>query len=99
MIERLGESKDMSEARKSSELLIDYHAARFDWAAQIAINQDYFLGKQWTDKERKILNERGQAALVIDRIFCTIQQKLAQLTQHRPVLRALPVESNDQSKS
>lgn len=86
-------------AERSARLFVDYHNARSPWISQVAIDLDYYLNRQWTAKEKKTLEERGQAALVINQIFPTIQQKLAQLSSHRPVIRAIPTEETDANKA
>jgi len=56
---------------------------------------DYFLGKQWTAKQEKELRQKGAAPLVINRVFPACQQKLAQLSVHKPVIRAVPIDVDD----
>jgi hypothetical protein len=88
-------------AETSAQIYTDYTSAghRGEWASQIAIDRDYYLNKQWTEEEQDNLLARGQAPLVINRIFPVCQQKLAQLTSHKPVIRAVPIESGDNKKS
>ena len=91
--------KANAEAALSAELYRNYNSERAQWAEEASIDQDYYFNKQWTEAEKTILSQRGQAALVINRIFPVIQQKLAQLGAHRPVIRALPVGESDTPKS
>ena len=91
--------KANAEAALSAELYRNYNSERAQWAEEASIDQDYYFNKQWTEAEKTILSQRGQAALVINRIFPVVQQKLAQLGAHRPVIRALPVGESDTPKS
>jgi hypothetical protein len=78
-------------ARLSKHLLDDYDAHRNEWAQQVALDFDYFCNKQWTDEEQQILDDRGQTPLVINRITPVALQKIAQLGEHRPKIKALPM--------
>jgi len=91
----------MSPAELSRQLYSDYNSCsgRQEWATQNALNLDYYLNKQWTNEETGVLEARGQAALVVNRVFPVVQQKLAQLSAHKPVLRAIGVEGGDADKA
>jgi hypothetical protein len=80
-------------------LLDEFDAQRSEWAQQMALDFDYFCNKQWTQEEVDILEARGQKPLVINRITPVILQKVAQLGEHKPKLRALPMnkKSNKQA--
>lgn len=84
-------AKVMTEARLSKALLDDYNGYRSEWATQMQINEDYFHNKQWTDEEVEDLAERGQFPLTINKITPILLQKIAQLGEHRPTLKALPL--------
>jgi len=86
-------------AELSARLFKEYHGEREVWSGQISLDRDYYLNKQWTQDERSVLQKRSQAELVINRIFPVVQQKVAQLTSHKPVIRAMAVEQGDNKKA
>ena len=90
----------ITEAQISAQLYREYKcSARDFWLANITTAMKFYLGEQWTQAELDILAERGQADIVINRIFPIVQQKLAQLSAHRATIRTLPVEGGDNKKA
>jgi len=87
------------EAQLSATLYNEYHSARDEWASAQAKDRDYYLNKQWTEDEATTVKDRGQAPLVVNRIYPVVQQKLAQLASHKPVIRAMAVEESDYKKA
>ena len=95
----MSRKRKRSPAALNADLYRSYHSSRSDWSAQVALDRDYYLNKQWTKDEQETLEERGQAPLVINRIYPVVQQKLAQLSMHKPVVRAMPKEEGDNKKA
>jgi len=83
----------------SQQLLLDYTAEHLNWRKQAKMNRDYTLNAQWTADEQAVLDERGQAALVINRIFPVVDQKLAMMTARKPGIRVLARGDEDVKQS
>ena len=89
-----------SDAKYSDQLYEDYNDYnRQIWLANCTKDKDFYLGKQWTTDEKKELEERGQSALVVQRVFPIIRQKLAQVTQKNPSFRVVGVDDSDNQTS
>jgi len=76
-------------------LLTDYSPYHDTWKNQAKLNRDYVFNKQWTDDEVEVLNERGQAPTVINRIHPVVEQKLAIMAARDPGVRCLAREDSD----
>ncbi len=61
-----------------------YLSSLHDWRKDIKEDADFFWGKQWSSRDKSILESRGHAPLVINRIFPIIEQKKAYLGQANP---------------
>lgn len=84
------------EARKSIKLIDDYNNnSRQKFIKRIAEDEDFRLGKQWTDDEVNELKERAQFPLVVHRILPVIEQKKAQLNSKNPTYRCVPAGDGD----
>ena len=85
-----------SQARLSYEIYEDYRPYQIEWLEEVQINRDFYNNKQWTEREAAILRRRGQAPITNNRIYPACRLKHAQMRQHRPSLRATPVDTTEQ---
>ena len=77
------------------QLFDDYSNKRDNWAAQAKEDKEFRLGKQWTAKQREVLESRGQAPIVINRVHPAVESAKAMLTANRPSFRCAPREDSD----
>lgn len=77
------------------QLFDDYSSKRDNWAAQAKEDKEFRLGKQWTAKQREVLESRGQAPIVINRVHPAVESAKAMLTANRPSFRCAPREDSD----
>ena len=88
---------------KSGKALIDethdlfdkYSSKRDSWATDAKEDKEFRLGKQWTSKQKRVLESRGQAAVVVNRIHPAVESAKAMLTSNRPSFRCAPREDSD----
>lgn len=76
-------------------LFKDYSNKRDTWAKHAVEDKEFRLGKQWTNEQRRVLSERGQAAVVVNRIHPAVESAKALLTANRPSFRVSPREDSD----
>jgi hypothetical protein len=89
-----------SEAKYNDQLYEDYNDFnRQAWLKNVTKDKDFYLGKQWTQDEKNEIEERGQSALVVQRVFPIIRQKLAQVTQKNPSFRVVGIDDSDNQVS
>jgi len=72
-----------------------YSQKRDMWAQQAQEDSEFRLGRQWTAEQTKILLERGQAPLVVNRIHPAVEAAKALLTSGKPQFRVSPREDSD----
>jgi hypothetical protein len=72
-----------------------YSNKRELWAQQAQEDAEFRLGKQWTAEQQRILLERGQAPLVVNRIHPAVEAAKALLTSGKPQFRVSPREDSD----
>ena len=72
-----------------------YSSKREVWAEQAQEDAEFRLGRQWTSEQQRILLERGQAPLVVNRIHPAVEAAKALLTSGRPQFRVSPREDSD----
>ena len=77
------------------QLFDDYSSKRDNWASQAKEDKEFRLGKQWTADQRKVLEGRGQAPIVINRVHPAVESAKAMLTANRPSFRCAPREDSD----
>jgi hypothetical protein len=77
------------------DLFDKYSQKRDVWAAQAKEDKEFRLGRQWTAEQKEVLESRGQAAIVINRIHPAVESAKAMLTSNRPSFRAAPREDSD----
>jgi len=72
-----------------------YSNKREIWAQQAQEDAEFRLGRQWTAEQQRILLERGQAPLVVNRIHPAVEAAKALLTSGKPQFRVSPREDSD----
>jgi hypothetical protein len=72
-----------------------YSQKRDLWAQQAQEDTEFRLGRQWSAEQQRILLERGQAPLVVNRIHPAVEAAKALLTSGRPQFRVSPREDSD----
>jgi hypothetical protein len=72
-----------------------YSQKRDVWAIQAQEDKEFRLGRQWTSEQQRILLERGQAPLVVNRIHPAVEAAKALLTSGKPQFRVSPREDSD----
>ena len=89
------DTKKKSIVDETLQLFDDYSSKRDNWAAQAKEDKEFRLGKQWTAKQREVLEGRGQAPIVINRVHPAVESAKAMLTANRPSFRCAPREDSD----
>ena len=92
-----------SKSDKSGKSLVDetqdlfktYSEKRKTWANHAQEDREFRLGKQWTSDQKRILEERGQAPLVVNRIHPAVEAAKALITANKPQFRVSPREDSD----
>lgn len=68
---------------------------RQEWVQQVQEDREFRMGKQWTAEQIEVLEERGQAPIVVNRIHPAVEAAKAMLTHQRPSFRTSPREDSD----
>lgn len=89
------ENKTPEVVTDTIQLYKDYSKKRDAWAAQAKEDKEFRLGRQWTKEQAEVLERRGQAPIVINRIHPAVESAKAMLTSKRPSFRAAPREDSD----
>jgi len=77
------------------EIWKTYSLKRDVWATHAQEDREFRFGKQWTAEQRQTLEERGQAAIVVNRIHPAVEAAKAMLTSNKPGFRVSPREDSD----
>ena len=72
-----------------------YKRKRDTWETQAREDQEYRLGRQWTVEQERVMNSRGQAPIVVNRIHPAVETAKAMLTANRPSFKVSPREDSD----
>jgi len=91
------------DSEKSNEDLVNethdifktYSSKREMWANQAQEDAEFRLGRQWSSEQQRVLLERGQAPLVVNRIHPAVEAAKALLTSGKPQFRVSPREDSD----
>ena len=59
------------------QLYKDYSKKRDAWAVQAKEDKEFRLGRQWTKEQAEVLEGRGQAPIVINRIHPAVESAKA----------------------
>lgn len=83
-------------AAKTAELWKNFSTGnRSMWAEQAQEDREFRLGKQWADTDKEILEQRNQAALVINRVHPAVELAKSILTANKPTFRVSAAEDSD----
>jgi hypothetical protein len=86
---------DKEAVNKVHDLWRSYSKNRDTWAQHAQEDKEFRLGKQWTDEQRKTLQSRGQAPIVVNRIHPAVEAAKAMITANRPSFRCAAREDSD----
>jgi len=65
---------------ETHELFKSYSNKRESWAEHAQEDKEFRLGRQWSKEQRITLEERGQAAVVVNRIHPAVEAAKAMLS-------------------
>ena len=80
---------------ETHDLYQKYSSKRDTWAQHAKEDKEFRLGRQWSKEQREVLESRGQAPIVINRIHPAVESAKAMLTANRPSFRCAPREDSD----
>ena len=80
---------------ETQDLWKTYSKKRESWATHAQEDKEFRLGKQWTSDQKRVLEERGQAAIVVNRIHPAVEAAKALITANKPQFRVSPREDSD----
>jgi len=83
------------DVQESIELLTEYNNLREIWAVKFQESIEFRAGAQWTQEERDILEQRGQAPIVVNRIHPIVETAKSLLTYNSPEFRSSAREDSD----
>ena len=83
------------EVQESLELLDEYNNLREIWAVKFQEALEFRAGAQWSQEERDILEQRGQAPIVVNRIHPIVETAKSLLTYNSPEFRSSAREDSD----
>jgi hypothetical protein len=83
------------EVQLTRELFHDYKSARELWAQKFQESVEFRAGAQWTNEERDVLEARGQAPIVVNRIHPIVETAKSLLTYNSPQFRSTGREDSD----
>lgn len=83
------------DVQESIELLTEYNNLREIWAVKFQESIEFRAGAQWSQEERDILESRGQAPIVVNRIHPIVETAKSLLTYNSPEFRSSAREDSD----
>ena len=83
------------EVQETKELWTQYNSSREPWAQKFQESIEFRAGAQWTKEQQEILEQRGQAPIVVNRIHPIVETAKALLTYNSPQFRATGREDSD----
>ena len=89
-------SENQESVADATKRLFDLYKRKRDvWEVQAREDQEYRLGKQWTTEQTQVMESRGQAPVVVNRIHPAVETAKAMLTANRPSFKVSPREDSD----
>ena len=83
-------------AAETGELFVDFASgSRNTWAEQAKEDREFRLGAQWSETDKRVLESRSQAALVINRVHPAVELAKSILTANKPTFRVFAAEDSD----
>ena len=86
---------DEEAVQKVHDLFRTYSKNRETWAQHAQEDKEFRLGKQWTAEQKRILESRGQAPIVVNRIHPAVEAAKSMITARRPSFRVAAREDSD----
>tara|TARA_R100000781_G_scaffold107197_1_gene71381 strand:- start:1011 stop:1460 length:450 start_codon:yes stop_codon:yes gene_type:complete len=86
---------DKEAVNKVHDLWRTYSKNREKWAQHAQEDREFRLGKQWTQEQKSILEARGQAPIVVNRIHPAVEAAKSMITANRPSFRCAAREDSD----
>ena len=86
---------DKEQVQKVHDLWRTYSSNRETWAQHAQEDKEFRLGKQWTQEQKQVLESRGQAPIVVNRIHPAVEAAKAMITANRPSFRCASREHSD----
>jgi len=83
------------EVQLTREMWTQYNSSREPWAQKFQEAIEFRAGAQWTQEQQEILEARGQAPIVVNRIHPIVETAKALLTYNSPQFRATGREDSD----
>jgi len=80
---------------KLLDWLLDAESVWSSWRNKALELKAYYEGNQWTEKEKRELEELGQPAIVINHIWSKVNSLIGLLLQQEPTIKCLPRGKND----
>jgi hypothetical protein len=93
--EKYNKLTDKEIVQKVQDLFRTYSKNRETWASHAQEDKEFRLGKQWTNEQKRILESRGQAPIVVNRIHPAVEAAKAMITANRPSFRCAAREDSD----
>ena len=90
-----GQLTDEEAVQKVHDLFKTYSKNREKWAEHAQEDREFRLGKQWTEEQKRTLESRGQAPIVVNRIHPAVEAAKAMITANRPSFRVAAREDSD----
>ncbi len=92
---KYSELTDKEAVNKVHDLFRTYSKNRETWAMHAQEDKEFRLGKQWTQEQKDVLESRGQAPIVVNRIHPAVEAAKAMITSNRPSFRVAAREDSD----
>jgi hypothetical protein len=86
---------DEEAVQKVHDLFRTYSKNRETWANHAQEDREFRLGRQWTQEQKDVLESRGQAPIVVNRIHPAVETAKAMITANRPSFRVAAREDSD----
>jgi hypothetical protein len=83
------------EVQLTQELYTEYKSSRELWAQKFQEAVEFRAGAQWTNEEQEVLESRGQAPIVVNRIHPIVETAKSLLTYNSPQFRTTAREDSD----
>tara|TARA_Y100000593_G_scaffold56401_1_gene105208 strand:+ start:1236 stop:3455 length:2220 start_codon:yes stop_codon:yes gene_type:complete len=93
--EKYSKLTDSEVVQKVQDMFRTYSKNRETWARHAQEDKEFRLGKQWTSEQKDILESRGQAPIVVNRIHPAVEAAKAMITSNRPSFRVAAREDSD----
>jgi len=92
---RKNDGSTHEEVDLSQELLREYSSSREMWAVKYQEAIEFRAGAQWSNEEKDVLEARGQAPIVVNRIHPIVETAKSLLTYNSPQFRSTAREDSD----